>query len=243
MAERIRNSTLLARALKYFARAHIWVYRRTNGRLGAKLLWFPAALLTTTGRKSGPAADHRRRCICGTATKGGAARLVRRAGREPDVVPESAGESRGAGPDSRRAPRAGGPRRDRRRAKGYWPMLIRMYPPYRGYRDAADRVIPLVVCERIRGASARGKMAKWECSKRSCRRGRVRGRRSGTGSRRSVGRGGQHRSHEPRRSPQLGGRGRGQYAAERSGRADDAADRAEGHRRVRRTSCRPRPAN
>jgi len=30
----------------------------------------------------------------------------------------------------------------------YWPKLIRMYPPYRGYRKAADRVIPLVVCER-----------------------------------------------------------------------------------------------
>ncbi len=49
----IRNSTLLALLLKYFARAHIWVYRRTNGKLGAKLLWFPAALLTTIGRKSG----------------------------------------------------------------------------------------------------------------------------------------------------------------------------------------------
>jgi len=30
----------------------------------------------------------------------------------------------------------------------YWPKLIKMYPPYRGYREAADRVIPLVVCER-----------------------------------------------------------------------------------------------
>ena len=29
----------------------------------------------------------------------------------------------------------------------YWPPLIRMYPPYKGYRDATDRVIPLVVCE------------------------------------------------------------------------------------------------
>src|ERR1700687_5696253 len=49
----IRNSGFLALLLKYFARAHIWVYRRTNGTLGAKLLWFPAALLTTTGRKTG----------------------------------------------------------------------------------------------------------------------------------------------------------------------------------------------
>jgi F420H(2)-dependent quinone reductase len=50
---KIRNSKFLALLLKYFARAHIWVYRHTNGRLGAKLLWFPAALLTTTGRKTG----------------------------------------------------------------------------------------------------------------------------------------------------------------------------------------------
>ena len=49
----IRNSRFLALALKYFARVHIWVYRRTDGRLGARLLWFPTALLTTTGRKSG----------------------------------------------------------------------------------------------------------------------------------------------------------------------------------------------
>ena len=24
----------------------------------------------------------------------------------------------------------------------YWPVLIKMYPPYKGYRDAADRVDP-----------------------------------------------------------------------------------------------------
>ena len=49
----IRNSRFLAVFLKYFARVHIWVYRRTDGRLGGRLLWFPVALLTTTGRKSG----------------------------------------------------------------------------------------------------------------------------------------------------------------------------------------------
>jgi deazaflavin-dependent oxidoreductase (nitroreductase family) len=30
----------------------------------------------------------------------------------------------------------------------YWPPLTWMYPPYRKYREAAERVIPLVVCER-----------------------------------------------------------------------------------------------
>ena len=31
----------------------------------------------------------------------------------------------------------------------YWPRLLRMYPPYRNYRAAADRVIPLVVCDPV----------------------------------------------------------------------------------------------
>ena len=55
MTERrwIRNSQMLALLLKDFAHAHIWIYRRTNGRLGARLLWFPAALVTTTGRRTG----------------------------------------------------------------------------------------------------------------------------------------------------------------------------------------------
>ena len=29
----------------------------------------------------------------------------------------------------------------------YWPPLIRIYPPYKRYRETTDRVIPLVVCE------------------------------------------------------------------------------------------------
>jgi F420H(2)-dependent quinone reductase len=49
----IRNSKILALLLKYFARAHVWIYQRTNGRVGGKPLWFPAALLTTIGRKTG----------------------------------------------------------------------------------------------------------------------------------------------------------------------------------------------
>src|SRR3954470_16438936 len=53
LAHRIRNSRFVAASLKYFARAHIWVYQRTNGRIGAKLLRWPAALITTKGRRSG----------------------------------------------------------------------------------------------------------------------------------------------------------------------------------------------
>ena len=149
MAEgRIRNSKFLALLVKYFARAHIWVYQRTNGRLGAKLLRFPAALVTTKGRRTGEPRT--------TAT------LYLRDG-DRVVLPASFG-GRDRDPfwysNLRENPAvhmqiraehldlfardANSDERER-----YWPQLIRIYPPYKGYRQAADRVIPLVVCERL----------------------------------------------------------------------------------------------
>ncbi|MDT5149335.1 MAG: hypothetical protein QOI01_1068 [Mycobacterium sp.] len=146
LSERIRNSRVLAVALKYFSRAHIAVYQRTNGRLGAKLLWFPVALVTTTGRKSG-----RPRTTATLCVRDGA----------KVVLPASFGGRDGnplwylnlkANPvvqvqvrDEHLTMTARDATDEERRR--YWPVLIKMYPPYKGYRDAADRVIPLVVCE------------------------------------------------------------------------------------------------
>jgi F420H(2)-dependent quinone reductase len=142
----IRNSRLLALLLKYFARMHIWAYRRTNGRLGAKLLWFPAALLTTTGRKSGEPRT--------TPT------LYLRDG-DRVILPASFG-GRSDNPawylNLKANPEVEVQIRDERlqlsardatdeERERYWPPLIKIYPPYRGYREATDRVIPLVVCE------------------------------------------------------------------------------------------------
>jgi F420H(2)-dependent quinone reductase len=136
----------VALLLKYFARAHIWVYRRTNGRLGAKLLWFPAALVTTKGRRTGEPRT--------TAT------LYLRHG-DRVVLPASFGGRsdhpawyRNLKANPRISVQIRGDRldlvardaTDEERAR-YWPPLIRIYPPYKGYRDATDRVIPLVVCE------------------------------------------------------------------------------------------------
>jgi len=137
---------VLAWGLKQFARAHVWVYRRTNGRLGARLLWFPAALITTTGRKSGLPRTTATLCLCAgdrvilPASFGGrdhdpAWYLNLKA--NPEVrVQFRACERTMTARDATAAER-----------EHYWPALIRMYPPYRGYRNAADRVIPLVVCE------------------------------------------------------------------------------------------------
>ena len=144
----VRNSGLLKVALKHFARAHIWAYQRTNGRIGAKLLWFPAALITTTGRKSGRSRttptlylrDGQR--IVPPASYGGRDRHPAwylnlrenpkvRVQVGPDLTDMTA---RDATDDERRL---------------YWRKLTRIYPPYKGYQDAADRRIPLVVCEPI----------------------------------------------------------------------------------------------
>jgi F420H(2)-dependent quinone reductase len=142
----IRNSRPVAILLKHFTRIHVWVYRRTNGRLGAKLLWFPTALLTTTGRKSSEP-----RTIA-TLYLRDAERVILPAsfvGRRdnplwylnlkenPDVQVQI------------RAQRLHLTARDATDAERecYWPPLIRIYPPYRGYIRATDRVIPLVVCE------------------------------------------------------------------------------------------------
>lgn len=132
--------------MKYFARAHIGVYRRTNGRIGAKLLWFPAALITTTGRKSG------RPRTTPTLYLDDGDRVILPAsfgGRDSDPAwylnlesnPEVHVQIRSRHLDMRARDAT-----DEER-KRYWPRLIRMYPPYRGYRQAADRVIPMVVCE------------------------------------------------------------------------------------------------
>ncbi|MBB3749406.1 deazaflavin-dependent oxidoreductase (nitroreductase family) [Mycolicibacterium sp. BK634] len=144
----IRNSVFLKKAMKAFARAHIAVYRRTNGKWGAKLLWFPAALVTTTGRKSGEPRI--------TAT------LYVQDG-ERVVLPASYG-GRSSNPawylnlkadpkvriqvrDNVRDMTARDATDDERRL--YWRKLTRIYPPYKGYQEAADRRIPLVVCEPI----------------------------------------------------------------------------------------------
>jgi deazaflavin-dependent oxidoreductase (nitroreductase family) len=146
MAGTIRNSRPLALAMKYFARAHIWAYQRTDGIVGARLLWFPAALVTTTGRKTGEPrttptlylSDGDRVILPasfgGRDTNPGWYHNLQ---SNPKVHVQIRGEHRDL--IARDAT-------DEER-KRLWPRLIRMYPPYRNYREATDRVIPLIVCE------------------------------------------------------------------------------------------------
>jgi deazaflavin-dependent oxidoreductase (nitroreductase family) len=102
--------------------------------LGARLLWFPAALVTTTGRRTGEPRAVLPASFGGRSDHPAWYRNLR---VNPEVAVQIRSEllelvARDATDDER----------DR-----YWLQLIRMYPPYKGYRDATDRVIPLVVCE------------------------------------------------------------------------------------------------
>jgi F420H(2)-dependent quinone reductase len=146
MARAIRNSRPLRLAMKYFARAHIWIYRRTNGRVGAKLLWFPAALITTTGRRSG------RPRTTPTLYLDDGDRVILPAsfgGRDADPAWYLNLESNPKVHVQIRSTHLDLTARDATEdeRKRYWPRLIKMYPPYRGYQQATDRVIPMVVCE------------------------------------------------------------------------------------------------
>ncbi len=42
-----------SKAVELFWKAHRWVYEKTGGKIGAKVVGMPVLLLTTTGRKSG----------------------------------------------------------------------------------------------------------------------------------------------------------------------------------------------
>ena len=145
----IRNSRFLAVVLKYFARMHIWVYRRSNGRLGARLLWFPAALLTTIGRKSGEPRT--------TPT------LYLRDGDRVIVAASRSGTDKNpmwylnlkANPKVSVQIRketldlTARDATDEERAN-YWPQLVKMYPTYEDYQSWTDRTIPIVICDPAR---------------------------------------------------------------------------------------------
>jgi F420H(2)-dependent quinone reductase len=110
------------------------------------LLWFPAALLTTIGRKSGeprttPTLYFRdgERVILPASFGGRAENPAWYLNLKTNPVVEVQIRAERLQMSARDATDA-----ERHR---YWPPLIKMYPPYRGYREATDRTIPLVVCE------------------------------------------------------------------------------------------------
>ena len=135
------------RFIKVVGKFNIWLYRKSNGRLGAKLPGSsaPICLLTTTGRKTGLARtipllfleDGERVVI--VASLGGMSKhpewylnIV----ANPKVTVEIDGDAqamlaRTASPEEKAQ---------------LWPRLVEMYKNYDAYQQRTTRDIPVVIC-------------------------------------------------------------------------------------------------
>lgn len=147
------DSPVVPKIIKAMARVHVWLFRKTKGRIGSK--WrvgsafprgVPTCLLTTKGRVSGQPrtapllyladADQ----VVLVASQGGLPRdpqWYRNLVEHPDVVVQIGGDVR-----EMRARTA----RDDERAK-LWPRLVGLYRDFDTYQSWTDRVIPVVICE------------------------------------------------------------------------------------------------
>ena len=147
------DSPTVKTVMKYVAKAQVWCYRRTNGRIGGK--WHvgaafrkpvPVLLLDHVGRKSGTKfttpllylVDGPNLVV--VASQGGMAKNPQwylNLMADPDTQVQVGAElrrvrARVADPDERAS---------------LWPRLVELYADFDSYASWTDRVIPVVVLE------------------------------------------------------------------------------------------------
>jgi F420H(2)-dependent quinone reductase len=147
------DAPLVTKALKYGGRVQVWLYRRTNGRVGGK--WrigagfrkpVPTLLLDHLGRKSGTRftvpllylVDGRDLVV--VASQGGRSshpQWYRNLLARPDTQVQVGAELRRV-----RARVASPAERER-----LWPRLVELYADFASYQSWTEREIPVVVLE------------------------------------------------------------------------------------------------
>jgi F420H(2)-dependent quinone reductase len=147
------DAPLVKKALKYGGRVQVWLYRRTNGRVGGK--WrigagfrkpVPTLLLDHLGRKSGTRftvpllylVDGRDLVV--VASQGGMSshpQWYRNLLARPDTQVQVGAELRRV-----RARVASPAERER-----LWPRLVELYADFASYQSWTEREIPVVVLE------------------------------------------------------------------------------------------------
>jgi deazaflavin-dependent oxidoreductase (nitroreductase family) len=134
--------------LALITRAHRFVYLKSGGRIGARMLWMRMLLLVTTGRKSGREFKTPLLCI--------------EDGDRFIVVASNAGDRREpswwlnlqARPEAtihfaRERIRVRWRRADTAEAEALWPKLTESYAHFPQYQKKAGREIPIVILERV----------------------------------------------------------------------------------------------
>lgn len=147
------DSPLVPRLIKAMSRANVFLYRRTNGRIGGK--WriasgfrkpVPVCLLTHRGRKSGRSfttpllfLEDGDRVVL-VASQGGLPsnpQWYLNLQADPHVTVQIRARvrtmlARTASPEERAE---------------LWPRLLELYASFADYQEWTDRVIPVVICE------------------------------------------------------------------------------------------------
>jgi deazaflavin-dependent oxidoreductase (nitroreductase family) len=147
------DSPVIPKVMKRVARAHVWVYRRTGGRVGGR--WrigsalfrpVPTLLLDHRGRRSGRTFTTPLlympdgRDVVVVASQGGLPRdpqWYRNLQAHPETQLQIGSEARRV--RARTATAA-------ERAE-LWPRLVATYADFENYQRWTDREIPVVVCE------------------------------------------------------------------------------------------------
>jgi deazaflavin-dependent oxidoreductase (nitroreductase family) len=145
------NSPFVATVMKYAGKAHVWVYRKSGGKIGAS--WrvgagfkkpVPTLLLEHTGRKSGRTLVsplvyiHDGDDVVVVASQGGRdtdPQWYRNLVANPDAYVEIGRERRAV-----RAVTASPEEKTR-----LWPKLVEAYADFDTYQSWADREIPVVI--------------------------------------------------------------------------------------------------
>jgi deazaflavin-dependent oxidoreductase (nitroreductase family) len=149
------DSPATVKLIKWMSAANVWLYRRSNGRIGrtwrvgsALRRGVPVCLLTTTGRKSGlprtvpllHLADGDNVVV--VASQGGLPddpQWYRNIVADPDVSVQFGRLTR-----RMRARTAGPAERER-----LWPKLTALYSDFDSYQSWTEREIPVVICEPV----------------------------------------------------------------------------------------------
>ena len=136
----------LKRVMHLITRAHVWLYEKSEGRLGKTFAGAPCCLVRMTGRKSGksrlipliyiPDGDE----VIFIASQGGLDKnpdWVYNLKADPNVEVIAAGKTR---------PMTAHLADDAEKAKR-WPVATAVYPDFDEYQARTDRDIPVFVCK------------------------------------------------------------------------------------------------